>query len=94
MKKKPRVAISPKIAKTLRELLAVSVLRSTESVPTDRVVRAHKAALALLPRVAGRCRVCGCTETSPGPAGDCPGGCWWVDDDETLCSWCAGELLS
>lgn len=44
----------------------------------------------------GKCRECGCTEDNA-----CPGGCYWVDEDCTLCSACAnpavrlfaGELL-
>lgn len=33
----------------------------------------------------GTCIVCGCTD-----ARACPGGCWWVDDEHTLCSQCCG----
>lgn len=31
----------------------------------------------------GVCRECGCTHNSP-----CPGGCAWVDEDQTLCTAC------
>ncbi len=33
--------------------------------------------------VRGRCRVCGCTWTTP-----CPGGCAWGDTSETICTEC------
>ncbi len=32
----------------------------------------------------GVCRVCGCTDDAA-----CEGGCYWVDETETLCSACA-----
>ena len=34
-------------------------------------------------RLAGVCRVCGCTEDSP-----CPGGCAWADKERTICTTC------
>lgn len=36
--------------------------------------------------VAGVCRVCGCTDSTP-----CEGGCRWVDQSLTLCSQCVGS---
>jgi hypothetical protein len=33
----------------------------------------------------GTCIVCGCTD-----ARACPGGCFWIDEEHTLCSACAG----
>lgn len=38
--------------------------------------------------IPGRCSHCGCTEERA-----CPGGCFWVDPDQTLCSRCAGESI-
>jgi len=37
----------------------------------------------------GVCRVCGCTDDR-----GCPGGCYWVDEDATLCSLCADDMAS
>jgi hypothetical protein len=34
--------------------------------------------------MAGTCRFCGCTESTP-----CAGGCAWVDDTQTLCTVCS-----
>ncbi len=36
--------------------------------------------------VPGVCSVCGCTEDEA-----CPGGCYWADDDHTLCSNCLDD---
>jgi len=33
----------------------------------------------------GTCRVCGCTDDNA-----CEQGCWWVDEEHTLCSSCGG----
>lgn len=44
------------------------------------------------PAVPGICRVCGCTEHDP-----CfhpnYGTCWWVDEEQTLCSHCADKEI-
>jgi hypothetical protein len=60
---------------------------ATENGATARVKpgtsRARTAAAKPQP---GTCRKCGCTDDKA-----CPGGCVWVDEDETLCSRCAGD---
>ncbi|WP_221413138.1 hypothetical protein [Dysgonomonas sp. 521] len=36
----------------------------------------------------GECQICGCTETSACYHPDY-GNCWWVDENQDLCSHCA-----
>lgn len=38
----------------------------------------------------GVCQICGCTENNACSHPDY-GNCWWVDDNEDLCSHCADE---
>lgn len=41
----------------------------------------------------GRCRVCGCTMRDP-CVHPSYGACWWVDDKQDLCSFCAKGVLN
>ena len=41
----------------------------------------------------GKCKICGCDQYNPcfNPE---YGTCWWMDDEETLCSHCAIEEIA
>lgn len=34
-----------------------------------------------------KCKICGCTDSCA-----CPGGCYWVNDEKTICSACVKKL--
>jgi hypothetical protein len=44
------------------------------------------AVLALWPGSFGQCMICDCTDEE-----GCPEGCWWVNEEHTLCSSCLNE---